>query len=98
MSTERGRKFDTGKPEYGLLPPFALEEIVKVLTAGAQKYDRDNWRRVPEGNRRYFDAAQRHIWAWKRGEKLDPETGLPHLAHASCCLLFLLEPELTTKP
>jgi len=37
-----GRKFDGGKLEYGLLPPLALEETVKVLTFGAQKYERDN--------------------------------------------------------
>lgn len=24
-------------------------------------------------------------------ERLDPESGLPHLAHAACCLLFALE-------
>ena len=28
------------------------------------------------------------------GEKLDPETGLSHMAHALCCLLFKLEIEL----
>jgi hypothetical protein len=27
-----GRKFDGGKLEYGLVPPFALREVVKVLT------------------------------------------------------------------
>jgi hypothetical protein len=86
-----GRKFDGGKLEYGLLPPLALEEVVKVLTFGAQKYERDNWQRVPDSKRRYFDALQRHLWAWKQGEKDDKESGLPHLAHAMCCLMFLYE-------
>jgi len=86
-----GRKFDGGKPEYGLLPPFALEETAKVLTFGAQKYERGNWIRVPDSKRRYFDAMERHIWAWKKGEKIDPESGLHHLAHAMCCLMFLYE-------
>ncbi len=86
-----GRKFDGGKLEYGLLPPLALEEVVKVLTFGAQKYERDNWQRVPDSKRRYFDALQRHVWAWKQGEQIDPESGLPHLAHAMCCLMFLYE-------
>ena len=57
----KGRKFDTGKLEYGLLPPLALEETVRVLTFGAQKYERDNWKRVPDSKRRYFDALQRHL-------------------------------------
>ena len=91
---EPGRKFDGGKLEYGLLPPFALEETVKVLTFGAQKYERDNWQKVPDSKRRYFDALQRHVWAWKRGEQDDPESGIHHLAHAMCCLMFLYEHDI----
>jgi len=86
-----GRKFDGGKLEYGLLPPLALEETVKVLTFGAQKYERDNWQKVPDSKRRYFDALQRHVWAWKQGEIIDNESGIHHLAHAMCCLMFLYE-------
>ena len=89
--TEEGRKFDGGKLEYGLLPPKALEAVVDVLTFGAQKYARDNWKVVPDSKRRYFDALQRHIWAWKMGETFDPESGKHHLAHAMCCLMFLYE-------
>jgi hypothetical protein len=89
--TNAGRKFDGGKLEYGLLPPLALEETVKVLTFGAQKYDRDNWQKVPDSKRRYFDALQRHVWAWKTGEQIDQESGIHHLAHAMCCLMFLYE-------
>jgi hypothetical protein len=89
-----GRKFDGGKLEFGLLPPFALEETVKVLTFGAQKYERGNWQKVPDSKRRYFDAMERHIWAWKKGEQLDPESGIHHLAHAMCCLMFLYEHDI----
>jgi len=90
----KGIKFDQGKPEYGLIPPNALHEMVKVLTVGASKYARDNWKFVPDRKRRYFDALQRHIWAWKRGEQNDEEDGLHHLAHAACCLFFLYEVDL----
>ena len=86
-----GRKFDGGKLQYGLLPPLALKEIVEILTFGAEKYESDNWIHVPDSKRRYFDAAQRHIWAWKQGEQNDPETGKNHIAHALCCLMFLYE-------
>lgn len=89
-----GRKFDGGKLEYGLLPPYALKEVVKVLTFGAQKYERDNWQKVPDSKRRYFDALQRHVWAWKEGEQNDPESGIHHLAHAMCCLMFLYEHDI----
>ena len=70
-TTTGPRKFDGGKLEYGLVPPLALKEMVKVLTFGAEKYERDNWQRVPDSKRRYFDALQRHVWAWKEGEVIE---------------------------
>ena len=90
-ATTGGRKFDGDKLEFGLLPAHALIATVDVLTLGAKKYERDNWKQVPDASRRYFDALQRHLWAWKTGEKTDPETGRNHLAHAMCCLMFLYE-------
>jgi hypothetical protein len=90
-ATTGGRKFDGGKLQYGLLPPLALKATVEILTFGAEKYEPDNWKVVPDSKRRYFDAMQRHLWAWKEGEQDDPETGKNHLAHAMCCLMFLYE-------
>lgn len=87
----KGVKYDQEKAQYGLLPPNALHEVAEVLTFGAVKYAPENWRKVPDAKRRYFDAAQRHIWAWKRGEIDDSETGLNHLSHAICCLMFMIE-------
>lgn len=90
MLATQGRKYDTGKPDYTLLPWDAVEEIVKVLDFGARKYARDNWKHVDGAETRYLAAALRHITAHARGEKDDPETGLSHMAHAGCCILFLL--------
>lgn len=86
-----GIKHDSEKPDYSLIPPNALEDVVKVLTYGAQKYDRNNWQHLEDLNNRYFAAAQRHMWALKRGETTDDETGIHHAAHAICCMMFLLE-------
>lgn len=86
----QGRKFDAGKLDYTLVPFQGLEEIVKVLMFGAQKYDRHNWRHVPDAEQRYSAAAFRHMAAHLAGETTDHETGLSHLAHAGCCILFLL--------
>ena len=88
-----GRKFDAGKLDYTLVPWGGLEEIVKVLEFGARKYARDNWQQVEGGMQRYQAAAFRHLIAYNQGEKVDAETGLSHLAHAGCCLLFLLSLE-----
>lgn len=92
--TQLGMKFDTGKLRYDLLPPLALEEVVKVLTFGANKYAPNNWRYVDDPFDRYFAAAQRHQWGRKRGEVNDSESTCHHYAHAICCLMFMLELEL----
>ena len=83
-------KFDAGKPRFGLLPPAALTAVVKVFTFGAKKYAAHNYLKSTTLGR-YSDAALRHIFAWLGGEETDPESGEPHLAHAICCLLMLLE-------
>ena len=90
-----GMKFDSGKPDYSLVPFGALDEVVKVLTHGANKYDRFNWEKVEDI--RYQAAALRHISAYMQGEKYDPETGINHLAHAVCSLLFLTQFDLNEK-
>lgn len=88
MTTSPGRKDDGGKPDFSLLDPTALLTVVKVLTFGASKYGADNWKTVPDMERRYFAAANRHLWAWYNGEETD-ESGLPHLAHAIASLFIL---------
>lgn len=86
-----GIKYDSEKPDYSLIPPNALDDVVKVLTYGAQKYDRNNWQKLENLDDRYFAAAQRHLWALKKGETHDSETKVHHAAHAICCMMFLLE-------
>ena len=83
-------KDDKGKARYDLIPEECLQTVVEVLTHGAKKYGDENWRKCDDLNR-YFAAAQRHIWAWKRGGETDEETGISHLAHAICNLMFLEE-------
>lgn len=87
-----GTKKDQGKPAMSLIPSDFLIELAKVLSFGAQKYDPHNWRKGIKWSR-MIDAAMRHITAWKEGEDLDAESGLSHLAHASCCLAFLVSYE-----
>jgi nucleoside 2-deoxyribosyltransferase len=86
-----GAKRDDAKPRFDLIPPRAEREVAKVLEFGARKYDAENWRKVPDAERRYLGAAMRHINALRAGEENDAETGLSHLAHAICCLMFTLE-------
>jgi len=82
-------KLDAGKDRWSLLPLASIRQVVKVLTFGARKYSVDSWREVePE---RYLDAAYRHLYEWRMGRKNDEESGLHHLAHALCNLVFLYE-------
>ena len=89
-----GIKYDSEKPKMNLLPPKAIVEVAKVLTFGAEKYGAENWKELEDLQNRYTAGALRHIFAHMDGEKLDSETGLSHMAHALCCLLFKLEIEL----
>lgn len=85
-------KFDAGKAPLELLPAPALEAIAEVLAFGALKYHSWNWARGFAWSR-LIGAALRHLFAFARGEDRDPESGLSHLAHAGCCILFLITHE-----
>tara|TARA_R110002153_G_scaffold268471_1_gene433240 strand:+ start:1608 stop:1892 length:285 start_codon:yes stop_codon:yes gene_type:complete len=83
-----GMKFDDDKPDYSLMPFGVLDEVVRVLTYGANKYDRFNWEHIEDY--RYQAAAMRHISSYMQGEIVDSESGREHLAHAICNLIFLM--------
>jgi hypothetical protein len=84
-------KHDGDKSRYDLLPPVAIDMMAQVMTFGAKKYKPEGWRTVPDAVQRYQAALLRHSFAMLRGEVLDPESGLPHAAHAMCCAAFLAE-------
>lgn len=88
LPPEGGTKHDKGKPPMSLLDRKWLEGTADVLAFGAQKYAAHNWRKGISYSR-LADAALRHLMAFVDGEDTDPESGLPHLHHASCCLMFL---------
>lgn len=91
QSMNKAVKFDNDKVDWMILPYDALEEIVKVMEFGARKYARGNFA-SGEGLEytRVLNSLMRHILAFSRGEDLDPETGISHMAHAGCNILFLL--------
>ena len=88
-----GVKHDQSKVRLELLPWEALWEIGKVLTFGAEKYGDRNWKEGMKWSR-LQGAATRHLSQWALRENGDDETGLSHLAHAGCCILFLLTYEV----
>jgi hypothetical protein len=87
-------KFDADKLPYNLISNEALQQIAAVLKFGADKYAEHNWRSGFAWSRP-LAAAMRHLHAFNDGEDCDPESNLSHLAHAACCIMFLLEFEKT---
>ncbi|MBI0182092.1 hypothetical protein H3V11_09085 [Snodgrassella sp. W8158] len=83
-----GIKHDNGKPRLDLVDPKWLTAVATVLGFGAEKYSDHNWREGLNWSRLYA-ALQRHLTAFHSGEINDPESGFPHLAHASCNLMML---------
>lgn len=76
---EPGKRYDSGKARYDLIPPEALNELAKVYTKGAEKYGDRNWEKGMSWSR-CFGSLCRHTWAFWRGEDYDEETGCHHLA------------------
>lgn len=83
-------KFDEGKLDWSLVPFEAFEGMVSVLEFGKKKYSAWNW--ASDGgfsHTRLLNSMMRHMFAYTSGEDNDPESGLCHLYHAQCCLMFL---------
>lgn len=83
-----GARYNAGKAAMELIPLCTLEDEARVWDYGRRKYAVWNWAKgmpwsVPVG------CIMRHLAAFQRGEDLDPESGLPHLAHIACNVRML---------
>ena len=87
--SEKGIKFDDGKPEMSNIPGHVLMAVCRVFNKGAEKYGKYNYRKGMNLTQ-YYDACQRHITAWLDGEDIDEEFGENHITHAICELIMLL--------
>lgn len=71
------------KTPLALIPPSASEAIAKVHQHGAERYGEWNWRESNVPLMTYLHAMKRHIDAVIDGQDLDPDSGLPHVAHVA---------------
>lgn len=78
------------KLRWDLLPLSLIKEVVKIFHFGAKKYSPNSWQNLEDGYNRYKAAMFRHIEAFESGQILDPESHLPHLAHAAWNALAML--------
>ena len=67
------------------------------LLDGMLKYGRSNFRGIGVRASIYVDACQRHLNAWFEGEDCDPDSGVPHMAHALACLAILVDAQAAGK-
>jgi dATP/dGTP diphosphohydrolase len=82
---EKGQK----DARLGGADPLALEALALVYGFGEQKYARWNYLKGYNWSLS-IDALYRHFLAFQRGEELDPESGLPHMAHVAWHALALV--------
>ena len=87
----KAKHFDDGKTQLQwVLSMQGLDDVANVGAYGAKKYGQSNWRGGSE-YMRYLGSIIRHVARVIRGETLDRESGLPHLAHCAYNCLILLE-------
>ena len=82
-------KFNKDKLRYELIELETIDGLAKVLTYGAKKYKANNWKNCKD-QKVWIGAFFRHFQAWRNGEIIDPESGLPHLYHAITNLSFMI--------
>lgn len=78
------------KLRWDLLPLAEIEDIVKVYTAGADKYGPNKWQGLPDGYNRYKGAMLRHLMEFEKGNPIDEETGCLHLAQVAWNAIAML--------
>ena len=81
----------SAKLPFHLWPETASALGSMALLDGALRYGRTNWRAVGVRASIYYDACRRHLTRWFEGEDIDPDSELPHLAHALACLAILVD-------
>lgn len=84
----RSKKVTEGKVRVELVPGSFVMAISKVLMHGVKEYGAWDWLKGRSWME-IFGATLRHLYAWARGEELDPKSGLPHLDHAATNIMFL---------
>ena len=83
----KGSKFNKDKIMLSLIEPDFTDGLGNVLTYGANKYGKCNWKKgIPEDE--LIDAMLRHLTAYRRGELIDPESNIDHRDHIAANLMF----------
>lgn len=93
---EKATRLNQGKRRWGLLDFTCLEELVKVLEFGANKYTPLNWKKG-FNRQELLESAMRHLVALFNGKEDDDETFLSHAAHIMCNMMFYIYCRINNK-
>lgn len=80
-TNERGGQQSATPYGFHLIDAPAMFALAKVLAEGAERYERDNWRKVD--CEEHINHALQHIYAHMAGDTQDE-----HLEHAFCRLMM----------
>jgi hypothetical protein len=69
---------------FHLLPPQAMLDVAQVFYTGAQKYEANNWRKIPAEE--HINHCLTHLFAYLAGDNQDT-----HLENAGARILMALE-------
>jgi hypothetical protein len=100
--TPQAMRYNQGKLQWSLMDMKSFEPMIRVLEFGAKKYARDNWKKGMFLSAIY-DSLTRHMISFMAGEDNDPESGLPHIGHIQCNIMFMSyvlqhHPQLDDRP
>ena len=84
-------RFGAAKPSTFCIPPVSLLMLGAVMNDGAHKYGVLNWRESDVSASTYFDAAMRHLLAWRDGQNIDVDSSQHPLAHVMACCAIVID-------
>ena len=88
IDKQQATRHNKGKLRWSLVDFKSLEDLVKVLEFGAKKYGDDNWKKgLPTTE--ICESMLRHTFAFMQGEDNDTESGISHIGHIMCNVMFL---------
>ena len=88
VTNEKGGMQSKVERAFHLMDGKAMFRLAGVLHIGAQRYARDNWRKIDCED--HINHALQHLFAYQAGDRQDD-----HLGHAFCRLMMACatEPE-----
>jgi hypothetical protein len=96
IERDQALRYNQGKLSWSMVDFDSLEGLVRVLEYGAKKYSKDNWKKGMPVTQ-VSESLMRHLFAFLKGEDIDPESGCRHISHVMCNTMFL-EYILREKP